>query len=484
MNRINTRSPFIIYKTSSTLSYADVFIRIYTGDAISGRPTDPTITLSTPALNNEIQIEISNEVSSFFESNFSGDYATDSPWCEVVVETYNSSDSLLKTSVDLYSLFDGYTQFEDGVNYQGDYSIMQSNCDVVTNDLEPINIPVDTSRGDVTVLFYNKGELQFSKVVQQSSLSESTIQNVTNSVGDFDRFSSRVLLDGGVIEAKKCLKESFDDAYETIDVDSIVVYSNINYVASLVKRNSSGFYNYYIPNINLTNVPNIYDSATSTGTEVKDVFSGNTGNVEYDVAYGENTTVSTSGGGGFSTTFTGSSIETDVTPSIALALGEANNYGYPIQLSSIVGTYKEIKVKEIEECRYSPYKVTFKNKFGAWQDLWFFKRSDESISTKSESYKNNLITNGSYDTNRHQYRTFNKIGRKKIKLSSGYYPESYNEVFEEMSLSEYIYITIDGVIRPVVLKDGEFAFKKKVNEKLINYTISLDYGFDAINTVR
>jgi hypothetical protein len=106
------------------------------------------------------------------------------------------------------------------------------------------------------------------------------------------------------------------------------------------------------------------------------------------------------------------------------------------------------------------------------------------MSTKSESYKNNLIKNGSYDTNRHQYRTFNKVGRKKIKLSSGYYPESYNEVFEEMSLSEYIYITIDGVIRPVVLKDGEFAFKKKVNEKLINYTISLDYGFDAINTVR
>ena len=478
MNRINTRSPFIIYKTSTTLSYANVFIRIYSGDAVNDRPTEPTITLSTPALNREIQIEISNEVSSFFESNFSGDYTTDSPWCEVVVETYNSSNVLLNTSVDLYSLFDGYTQFEDGVNYQGDYSLMQSNCDVVTNDLEPINIPVDTSRGDVTVSFYNKGELQFSKVVQQSSLSESTIQNVTNSVGDFDRFSSRVLLDGGVIEAKKCLKEAFDDAYETIDVDSIVVSSNLSFVCSSVSRNSDGLkYSYFIPSKESLVIESL------TTQNIVELLSGNSGSFNGQVG-GFFEEVLLTFEDGSTELFTGYSLSTDTPPEISINANERIQYSSSISLLESAGTYKEIKVKEIEECRYSPYKVTFKNKFGAWQDLWFFKRSDESISTKSESYKNNLITNGSYNTNRHQYRTFNKIGRKKIKLSSGYYPESYNEVFEEMSLSEYIYITIDGVIRPVALKDGEFAFKKKVNEKLINYTISLDYGFDAINTVR
>ncbi len=484
MNRIRTRSPFIIYRTDVILVSAEIELRIYSGDAITDKPVNPTVTLTTPALNNEIQIEVSNEISSFYEENFSGVYTTDGTWCEITVRTYELNETLLNTSVDLYSLFDGYTEFEDGANYDEDYSLAQSNCDIVTNDLEPINIPVDTSNGDVTVSFYNKGELQETKIVQQSKLSEETIQYVTNSIGDFDRFSSRVLSDSGVIEAKKCLKEVFDDVYETIDVDSIVVSSNVSYVSSLVKRNNAGFYNYYIPNIDLRNTPNLYDPATSTGADVKDLFSGNTGNITFNVAYGENITVNTSGGGGFSTTFTGSSIETDVTPSIALALGEANNYGYPIQLPSLSGNYKELKVKEIEECKYTPYKVTFKDKFGAWQDLWMFKRSDESMSTKSESYKNNLITNGSYNTNRHQYRVFNKSGRKKIKLSSGYYPESYNQVFEELNLSEYVYITMDSVVKPVNIKDGEFQFKKKVNEKLINYTVDFDYAFDAINTVR
>ena len=56
------------------------------------------------------------------------------------------------------------------------------------------------------------------------------------------------------------------------------------------------------------------------------------------------------------------------------------------------GIIDVIKVEEIEECKHTPYKVTFINKFGALQDLWFFKRANLSLSTKKEEYTANTMS--------------------------------------------------------------------------------------------
>jgi len=141
-------------------------------------------------------------------------------------------------------------------------------------------------------------------------------------------------------------------------------------------------------------------------------------------------------------------------------------------------------VKEIEECKYDTYKLTFKNKYGAWQDLWFFKRSDLSLKTESSEYMSNLVSNGSYDTFRHQYTVHNKNGLETLKMSSGYYPESYNEVFRQLSLSEQVYIEYKDQTLPVNLKGEGFTFKQQINDKLINYNITVDFAFNKINNIR
>ena len=51
-----------------------------------------------------------------------------------------------------------------------------------------------------------------------------------------------------------------------------------------------------------------------------------------------------------------------------------------------------IKVRTLEECKYSPKKVTFINKFGALQDMYFFKKSVEKMTVKKETYKSNILT--------------------------------------------------------------------------------------------
>ena len=148
-----------------------------------------------------------------------------------------------------------------------------------------------------------------------------------------------------------------------------------------------------------------------------------------------------------------------------------------------------IKVNVIEECKYEPKKVTFINKFGALQDMYFFKKSKENLSIKKESYKSNIALNyGGYNSTTHVNRDFNVIGNESISLSSGYLSEDYNEVFKQLLLSEKVWVTniIESgeQVLPINVKTSSIAYKTSVNDKLVDYTIEFDKSFDTINNIR
>ena len=144
----------------------------------------------------------------------------------------------------------------------------------------------------------------------------------------------------------------------------------------------------------------------------------------------------------------------------------------------------KLTVDNIEECKYDPYKVTFVNKFGALQDLWFFKRTNEVLSTKTEKFKRNIIVNGAYDTSRHQQKILTKNGSEKLTLNTGFYPEEYNEVFKQMQLSEDCWIEINSQTLPINVSSSSLNYKTHLNDKLINYTIEVEFAFDTINNIR
>tara|TARA_R110000782_G_scaffold29202_1_gene72807 strand:- start:4629 stop:5753 length:1125 start_codon:yes stop_codon:yes gene_type:complete len=143
-----------------------------------------------------------------------------------------------------------------------------------------------------------------------------------------------------------------------------------------------------------------------------------------------------------------------------------------------------VKVKSIEECKYEPLKVSFINKFGALQDVWFFKRSNKDLSTTKESFKRNTLVTNNYQLDKHQQKNLFKKGNEKMTLNTGYYPEEYNEVFRQMQLSEDAWIEINNEVLPINISDSSFSFKTSLNDKLINYTIKIDFAFDTINNIR
>ena len=148
-----------------------------------------------------------------------------------------------------------------------------------------------------------------------------------------------------------------------------------------------------------------------------------------------------------------------------------------------------INVSILEECKYKPKKVTFVNKYGALQDMYFFKKSVEKMNVKKESYKSNILdSNYAYNSSNHVYRDFNVIGKESITLSSGFLSEEYNEVFKQMMLSEKVWvtnITDDGEqVLPINVKTSNITYKTSLNDKLVEYTFDFDNSFNVINDIR
>ena len=150
---------------------------------------------------------------------------------------------------------------------------------------------------------------------------------------------------------------------------------------------------------------------------------------------------------------------------------------------------KILKVKTFDCSKYEPIRVTFINKYGAFQDLYFTRRSNESINVKTEDYKASVMdfANFSYDTSSHQMRTLNLVGNESITLNTDYIDESCNEHIKQLMLSEQIWmtrLTDEEKIVPLKLKSNSLQLKKRVNDKLIQYTIEFDVAADKINNIR
>jgi hypothetical protein len=147
---------------------------------------------------------------------------------------------------------------------------------------------------------------------------------------------------------------------------------------------------------------------------------------------------------------------------------------------------KTITVTNVCEPKFTPYKVTFVNKYGAYQDLYFFKKAIESFNVTDEKFKRNTLANStaSYAKYAGQEERYNTNARKSITLNTGFINEDSNSTIEELFLSENVWIKYDGNTLPIIPKSKSLTLKTSVNDKLANYTIDFDFAFNKINNVR
>ena len=169
---------------------------------------------------------------------------------------------------------------------------------------------------------------------------------------------------------------------------------------------------------------------------------------------------------------------------------DLNNNDF-VTISSDNSSYSDVVItlKKVCEPKYTPLNIIFYNKFGALQNLWFFKKSMTNINITSQQFKNNILdienSGGapSYALSKHQEKKFMANGKESITVNSGFYTEDHNEVVREMLLAEQVWIYNGTNTLPINLKSNTLQFKKSVNDKLISYTLSFDYAYDKINNI-
>ena len=162
------------------------------------------------------------------------------------------------------------------------------------------------------------------------------------------------------------------------------------------------------------------------------------------------------------------------------------------EINSGGGQY-DVDIIRIDCTKYGyGHKITFVNKFGALQDIWFFLKSVNTTNKKQEQFQRNIITStGSYNVNTHTKQDYNTVANTSISLSSGYYPEWANQWFEQLLLSEQVWLTrinpfnlSDSQVVPVNVRKSSMVKKTSLNDKLIDYTFEFDMSFDYINNIR
>jgi len=179
--------------------------------------------------------------------------------------------------------------------------------------------------------------------------------------------------------------------------------------------------------------------------------------------------------------------------------GVLTYYSYTSNQSEIIGTTMGVRVNinRIDCTKYGDgHKVTFVNKFGALQDIWFFLKTVYTTSKKQEKFQRNIVNTNvvptTYDVNTHTKQDYNTVANQKFTLSSGYYPEWCNQWFEQLMLSEQVWLTrnklydrIDQTeVVPVNVTKSSMVQKTSLNDKLIEYTFDFELSADYINNVR
>jgi len=148
------------------------------------------------------------------------------------------------------------------------------------------------------------------------------------------------------------------------------------------------------------------------------------------------------------------------------------------------------------QCNYfDKYKLSYVNKNGFKNEIWFNGRTDSKISTSKDSFKTsnvnysfNMSESISVANNFNNYHnSFDRVSdsRKSYTLNSDFIDEYYVQQFEELFLSENVWIsTSEDEYIPVNIKESRFDVKNHKNDRLISYTIRVEEANSYINQYR
>ena len=143
----------------------------------------------------------------------------------------------------------------------------------------------------------------------------------------------------------------------------------------------------------------------------------------------------------------------------------------------------DILIEIVDECRYEPKQVVFKNRFGAYEVMTLFKKSANTLNVTKSEFRNQYLNNGVYDVTQHQIKDINIQAKETISVNSGYISESENVLYKQMLTSDEVYFYEDGNLVPIRANKNSIELKTRINDGLVNYEMSFEYAYNYIQNV-
>lgn len=155
------------------------------------------------------------------------------------------------------------------------------------------------------------------------------------------------------------------------------------------------------------------------------------------------------------------------------------------QFDYSTGETEIVRFNIYDYCKYQPFYLVFKNKWGVLESIGLTKKSMERLTTTNTQFERSILDyNGNYDINRHTKKQFNVTGEETWTLNTDWMPEYMNQAIEEVNLSEEVWLVdSNNIPYPVTIEDNSIDYKTEVNDKLIQYTIKVKLSHSIIKNI-
>ena len=466
---INARSPYFISISDSNIYYSLLEINIWEGSSASVSQANTTYNLKKYISTDETKVtfEISELIRDELDTSFNGEYPSAqaqglAKWVKTSISKYDSSNTIIGGAVVATTLaVNGYSYFEEGSSFtMANESLFVSESDIFIPKFGDSNIAIYTGNSPTVLLLDSAGATVGTSVFAPSVQSANQIKYVS-------------------LYPQLITNLSFDDATDWTLPATDVVEDGVLYL-------NGG---------NHARTPNTFTATDATNYIVSfDILTAESGGLAF-FAGTPNVSGYLKSAGSYSFQFTKSATGTVSFFSNDGFIGTLDNVSvkevYDVSRIKVTDDNRTntVDVIQVKDSKFEDHKVTFVNKNGTYEDMYFFLKVTDKLTTKRESYNSNTITaSQTYSINKHTIRDFNVKGSSTTKLSSGYLNESNNEKFKQLLLSEKVWITRtfnnSELVLPINIKTSSIDYKTTLNDKLVEYSIDFEDSYNAINDIR
>lgn len=132
--------------------------------------------------------------------------------------------------------------------------------------------------------------------------------------------------------------------------------------------------------------------------------------------------------------------------------------------------------------KYPNVRIKWKNRYGQFDYFNFYMANVKSFTSTKKTYQPQLGTwqGTTLSYNEWDSQTLNYItdSSQNIQVNTFWIPESYNDIFKQLLVSNEIYWCLDNTtsVKPLTIVTQNIQFKTGVVDKLIQYTFDFAFG--------